>query len=153
MERKNQIWIWVLVGAIIIGTIIIIAVKGNTKANNGSSEIKLTNEENSKTLIDGTKVNTSEMLKKTKYVNELEITNIQLTNQEGITVLLADVKNGTNADTKTIGVEVKLLDKEGKILDTVQGLIPALKSGASTQLNIGVGADYANAYDFEIVAK
>ena len=47
-------------------------------------------------LNDGTKVNTSEEFNSTKMYGELEISNIHYTEQNGKTVLLADVTNKGN---------------------------------------------------------
>ena len=46
-----------------------------------------------------------------------------------------------------------LLDKNGKEIVTVGGIIKALKPGEKTQFNTSMTLDYANTYDFKIVIK
>ena len=50
-------------------------------------------------------------------------------------------------------VELTLLDDQGNTLEVLDGLISPVAAGETVQLNIGVSADYANAYDFKIVKK
>ena len=73
--------------------------------------------------------------------------------KDGMSVLLADVKNNTGKATEMQLVDVTLLDKEGKEIVTVGGIIAPLENGASTQFNTSMTLDYANAYDFKVVAK
>jgi len=104
-------------------------------------------------LEDGTKLNTSTKLKEVKKIENLEVGNIQLTYQNGSSVVLADVVNNSNKTSSLMVVKITLLDKNGKELETLSGIIGALKPGESTQLNMGATADYANAYDFTIIKK
>ena len=50
-------------------------------------------------------------------------------------------------------VAVILLDKNGKEIVTLGGIISPLQPGAKTQFNTSMTLDYANAYDFKIVIK
>ena len=43
-----------------------------------------------------------------------------------------------------------VLDKSGNTITTVRGIINAMNAGETTQLNMGVTADVANAYDFKV---
>jgi len=105
-------------------------------------------------LEDGTKLNTSEELKKEKEIEGIKITNIQLTEQGGQTVLLADVTNSTEAETDVIGINIIVLDKEGNEIGTIPGAVSPLKPGETKQFNATIsGADSVNAKDFRIEAK
>ena len=101
-------------------------------------------------LQDGSKLNKSEELQKTKKVNGLEISNIQLRETGGITTLLADVKNTTGAETEDKTVKVEILDKQGNVITRLLGPIDSIPSGGTVKLNVAVTADVANAYDFRI---
>ena len=46
-----------------------------------------------------------------------------------------------------------IIDKEGKEIVTVRGIISPLQSGAKTQFNTSMTLDYANTYDFKITLK
>ena len=68
-------------------------------------------------------------------------------------ILLADVTNTSSKATDVTLVDVVLLDKNGKEIVTVGGIIKALKPGEKTQFNTSMTLDYANTYDFKIVIK
>ena len=78
---------------------------------------------------------------------------MQLTEQGSQTVLLADVTNTGSTATDIQLVDVTLLDKEGKEIITIGGIIAPLQPGASTQFNSSMTLDYANTYDFKITLK
>lgn len=144
MTKKNLILIICAIALIVI--ILMVKNNVNEKASNEAEK----SQEYVQVLDDGTKYNTSNKLSKEKRLGDLLISNIQLTTKDNVTVLLADVKNTGASDTKLTPVTVKILDKSRKELAAVKGLISPLQAGEITQLNVGVTADYANAYDFEI---
>ena len=170
MKKKEK---RMIIGLIIVAVVIIVAIvvfkntkKGNSGTgiaqNNGTTVSDATGEkpeekpeekpveEYVQNFDDGTKLNVSTKLNETKTVDGYEVSNIQLTNKDGITVILADVTNKTGKDQPEKPLVVKLFDKEGNELVKLDGMIEALKDGATAQLNMGVTADYANAYDFTI---
>lgn len=121
----------------------------NTK-NNSINVISNTNQELTQTLSDNTKYNISNKLKETKMIDGMEIGNIQLTEKNGVTLLLATVTNKTNTVAGDFKVKIKVLDKDGKEITTTYGYIKLLQPGETTQLSVSKTFDYANAYDFEI---
>ena len=141
---------------IIIAVIAIIAIflanKGEkdnrVSSNSKSSEVQ--KEEYAKPLEDGSKINTSEELNKTKKLDNLEISDIQFREAGGITTLLADVTNTGKTDENEKRIIIEVIDKAGKTITTLKGRIDAVPAGGKTQINIGVTADVANAYDFRI---
>ena len=78
---------------------------------------------------------------------------MQLTEQGSQTVLLADVTNTSSSATDMKLVDVTLLDKNGKEIVKVGGIISPLQPGAKTQFNTSMTLDYANTYDFKITLK
>ena len=155
-EKKGLI-ILAVVAIVIIGVIFLITrpkTESNTNTNAGSiTEENKTVEEFVQNLDDGTKINTSTKLNETKTVNGLKIGNIQLTNKNNQSILLADVENTSGKDTPVMLIDIILIDKNGNELGKVNGIIGDLKAGAKTQLNTSTMIDYANAYDFKIVVK
>ena len=145
-EKRN-------IGILIIVGIIIIAVLVNVKNKTNERRAQENQEENVQLLEDGTKLNTSSKLNTDKELDGLKISDIQLTNQNGQTVLLANVTNQSQTATEVTLVDIIILDKNGEELTTLTGVISPLKPGGSTQLNTGVTSDYANAYDFQIIKK
>lgn len=154
MKKNEKKRILILVVILAIAFIIFFAMI--SKKDDNTNENDITNVEDNQQqfyeeLEDGTKLNTSTKLKETKNVEGLEIRNIQLTNKDNQTVLLAEVENKSRKEEdKEIIIDVTILDKQSKEIGTIGGMIAPLKKGEKTQLNISAMMDYANAYDFQV---
>ena len=142
------IWVVILLGIVIIK---------NVSKNNKTAEVPEVTEENTvveeeyvEKLADGSKLNKSEELKSEKKLGTLSIGNIQLREVGGITTLLADVVNPTNTESARKKVKVEILDKQGKVITELKGIIDPIEANGKVQLNMAVTADVANAYDFKI---
>ena len=152
MNKRTLIVILIIV--IAVAVIIGIVAIGNSKGK--KEESKTTDEpveEYVEKTADGTKVNTSNELKKEKTLGDLVFTNIQLTNKNGQTVLIANVTNKGSKTTDLKEVNIVILDKTGVQLGKVGGVIIPLQAGQSTQFSSSVQRDYANAYDFKVEEK
>lgn len=148
MKKNEKILIGVLLIILIIA-IILFLNRGNKSKVAEPSKSK----EYVQVLGDGTQLNVSEELNREKNVDGFKFKNIQLTNKDGQTVILADVTNETKKATKVTLVDVILLDKEGKELTTIGGIIAPLEAGQTTQFNASMQLDFSNAYDFQIIIK
>ena len=110
-EEKRTIFVLIILGIVIIGGLLIwrnnIEKKNNNVniVNNGD----IVTEEYVQKLENGSKLNISEELQKTKTLNGLEISNIQLREIGGITTLLANVENKTGMQTYSKMVKVDIL--------------------------------------------
>lgn len=163
MKKNKKIITTIIVFVIVVVGVILILEKlvNNQQLDNKNTDNEYENrqEENKiskkyvEELADGRKINISDKLKETKRLDGLEISNIQLTYDKGMSIILADVKNTTNQDLKLTPINLKLYDEQGNILESLDGLISEIKAGEKTQLNIGVSNDLANAYDFTIEKK
>ena len=153
-QEKRMILILLAVLAIVI---IALVINKNAKKENKENKAETANntvaEEFVQVLEDGTKLNTSERLNKTKQVGAYKFENMQLTEQGSQTVLLADVTNTSSSATNMQLLDVTLLDKNGKEIVTIGGIISPLQPGAKTQFNTSMTLDYANTYDFKITLK
>jgi preprotein translocase subunit YajC len=153
-QEKRMILILLAVLAIVI---IALVINKNAKKENKENKAETANntvtEEFVQVLEDGTKLNTSEQLNKTKQVGAYKFENMQLTEQGSQTVLLADVTNTSSSATNMQLLDVTLLDKNGKEIVTIGGIISPLQPGAKTQFNTSMTLDYANTYDFKITLK
>ena len=153
-QEKRMILILLAVLAIVI---IALVINKNAKKENKENKAETANntvaEEFVQVLEDGTKLNTSEQLNKTKQVGAYKFENMQLTEQGSQTVLLADVTNTSSSATNMQLLDVTLLDKNGKEIVTIGGIILPLQPGAKTQFNTSMTLDYANTYDFKITLK
>ena len=137
---------------IILALIIFIAIKKDKRQN--KHEITENNQEILvQTLEDGTKLNTSTKLLETKKIENLEISNSQLTNKEGKTILLADVKNVGSTTIQMIQLEITLVDSNQKEIEKLDGLLGTIKLGETVQLNIEATEDYSDIYDYIVNIK
>lgn len=153
--KPNEKKMILILLVILVIAIIIFAVTKNKKGDNNDNTVEENNvvEEFVQVLEDGTKLNTSTKLNEAKEVNGLKFENIQFTEQNGQSVLLADVTNNSGKITELTLVDVVLLDKNGNEIVTIGGIISPLQPGAKTQFNTSMTLDYANAYDFKVVIK
>ena len=151
-QEKKMIAYIIIIGLLIVA-IIWFATRNKGDENSSTVTQSTPKEEFTQVLTDGTKINTSSKLNQNKKLGDLEIGNIQFTYRNGVSVVLANVTNTGNSDTSLKAVELTLLRKDGSEIEKLQGIIPGLKPGGSTQLNIGATSDVANAYDFVIIEK
>ena len=146
---------------IIIVLLIVIIVAVNVNKNKGNEEntqtpaIGVVEENKVEEFVevqeDGSKVNTSEELKKTKTIDGLEISNIRLVENNNVSQIVADIKNPTNKTLGDFPVDIIVKDKEGKEITTIGAYIDKVNPGETVELNASATSDFANAYDFEIV--
>ena len=162
MNSNEKRWVVLLVAVVLIAVILIVAlVNANGKdndvtgnPNNGGASQNVQDEEKYTTeLSNGTKINTSEDFNKTKAYKDLEISNMQFTNKDGMTVLLAEVTNkGTSTHESEI-VTLKIIGENGEILTELHPVIGRVEAGKTIEFNVGTSADVTNAKDFTIEAS
>lgn len=143
------------IGIIAIVLVVLVVIIGgkSEKTVDVDGETENRKEEYTQKLEDGSKLNVSEELKKTKTLDGIEITNIQLKETGGITTLLAEAENKTKQKIGEKMVAIDILNKKGEKITTVKGIVDEVEPGEKVQLNISVTADVANAYDFKISGK
>ena len=112
MKKKEKRMILILLVVLVIAVVIFVISKNKT-GNKENTEENNVVEEFVQVLEDGTRLNTSTKLNEMKKFEGLEFGNIQLTNSNGQSVLLADVTNNTGKTTDFTLVDVILLDKTG----------------------------------------
>ena len=153
-ESKRKFFYWLT-----ISNFLYIMVFANIFKDDNKKTSKNTNNSNTSSesyveeLGDGIVINKSRELNESKEVNGFTISNIQLTTKDGMTTLLADVKNDTGAKTTLKTAEITLLDNNNEELVTVKGIINEMEAGGTSKLNISMTSNYINAYDFKVVIK
>lgn len=152
---------------LIIGAIIIIVVLVNLRNKNDNTDDVVGNDDTVvepggeqqpqeemgefvELLDDGTKLNVSDKLAETKTFSNYEVSNIQLTESNGQSLILADVKNIGDTKADVVLIDITLLDKEGNEIVTIGGIIGDVEPGQTVQLNSSATTDFSNAYDFTI---
>ena len=155
-KRNRSILAIILIVLFIIIAILVftnILKKDNTIENKTQNETNTTTESYVEELGDGIVLNKSRVLNETKEIGGFVVSNIQLTTKDGMTTLLADVKNNTGAKTTLKTAEITLLDNNNEELVTVKGIINEMEAGGTSKLNISMTSNYVNAYDFKVEIK
>ena len=156
MSKNEKRWIILLVAVVIIAIVFFVVItRGNKEEeeNTQNTTNEVVNEEKyTEQLDDGTKLNTSEEFNSSKTFGNLEIGNVQYTSKNGMSVLLADVKNnGTTVHEKEI-VKITILGDNGEVITEIKPVIGKIEPGQTIKLNASITADVANAKDFKIEA-
>ena len=111
------------------------------------SLIDMNNTENAK-ISEGTKQNTSSKLAEEKTYKGMKVKDIKLIAEGGITRLTATVENTTSKNYEGGEVTIIFQNSDGSEFARLKGILPAIDSGKSNELDAGTTADIANAYDF-----
>lgn len=161
MKKKEKMVILVL----LIITIILVVVGIKTKVINNNEtaktnpnssdneENKVTGEENVTLLDDGTRFNTSDALHKTKKIEGIELSEIQLIEKDNVSQILGTLTNTSSSEQGGYPVKLTLLDKAGEEIIVVEGTVGKLQPGETGKLQVEATFDFGNAYDFRIEKK
>ena len=157
MNSNEKRWIILLVVVVVIAIVLIVALRGNKgrkeQIDQGAGqEIEANEEKYTEELADGTKINTSEEFNSTKKYGNLEISNIQYTEKDGMSVLLADVKNTGSTKHEVEVVKITILGENGETITEIKPIIGEIEAGETIKLNASITADVTNAKDFKIEA-
>ena len=158
MNSNEKRWIILLVAVVIIAIVLIVALNLNSGEENNVSNTQdqgqvQTNEEQYTTeLVDGTKINTSEEFNKEKTYKDLTISNIQFTEKDGISVLLADVTNNGSTVHELEVVTITVLGENDEVITELHPVIERIEPGQTAQINSSTNVDVTNAKDFRIEA-
>ena len=134
-SEKRMILILIIVAIIVMAVLVNVkSKKGNDDVGDnqdiaGAGENVVQNEEFVQVLEDGKKLNVSDKLSETKTFGNYEVSNIQLTEENGQSLILADVKNTGEVKSEETMIEITLLDKEEKEIVTIGGIIGAIEIG------------------------
>lgn len=159
-EKQNN-FKFIIAGIILTCIIILILfmVNARRQKNNKDEEIKENNEgislynttisEHVKETESGIKLNTSTFVNSDKILDNLTITNIQLTYSSGVTSLTANVTNNSNTETPITTITAILKDENKKEICKAKGVVKALGSGETGRINISMSGNFITAYDIE----
>ena len=157
MNSNEKRWIVLLIAVVVIAIVLIVVLTGN-KGKEGQidqgagQEIEANEEKYTEELADGTKINTSEEFNSSKKYGNLEISNIQFTEKDGMSVLLADVKNTGNEKHEVEVVKITIIGENGETITEIKPIIGEIEPGETIKLNASITADVTNAKDFKIEA-
>ena len=155
MSNNEKRWIILLVAVIVIVIVLIIGLANgrNKEVQQQGQEETVVNEETYTTeLSDGTKLNTSEDFNNTKTYGDLTISNIQYTERNGTSVLLADITNNGSTRHEVEIVKITILGENNEVITEIKPVIGDIEPGETIKLNASISADVTNARDFTIEA-
>lgn len=156
IEKK---FIFTVIGFLILIMIVVLCIKSSNKnkleqqkasENNTQLEDYVTSFEK---IGSDVKVNNNEDLAKPKTYNNVEMSNIKFTSQNGNSVLVADVKNiGEIKHEKEI-ITLSIIGSDDTEIATLDTILTDLEPGETKQLTVLATADIVNAKNFIIKEK
>ena len=156
IEKK---FIFTVIGFLILIMIVVLSIKSSNKnkleqqkasENNTQLEDYVTSFEK---IGSDVKVNNNEDLAKTKTYNNVEMSNIKFTSQNGNSVLVADVKNiGEIKHEKEI-ITLSIIGSDDTEIATLDTILTDLEPGETKQLTVLATADIVNAKNCIIKEK
>ncbi len=156
-QTNKIIFIIVAVLVIILSIVIVFLLTSSKKEENNNNNNVEQNSEKYVTILNDNgstvKLNNSEDLNSIKKYKDIEITDIQFTSKNGISVLLANVKNTASSKHEQETVIITILDDNNSEIATIEAIIPILEANETKQLNAIATADIVNAKDFIINSK
>lgn len=102
------------------------------------------------TKEDGKKINKSEKISETKEFEGLSLEKQEFVSKDSKTEISIKVTNNTQQNIPVTPIVLILLDKEGKEIVRLNGIINPTKVGENSNIYIGSSLDYVDAYDFKI---
>ncbi len=155
MNINKKRWLLLLIIAVIlvIVTIVVYAINRNdNKEVEEKNEETVNVEKYTTELENGKKLNTSEEFNTTKKYRDLEISNMQYTEQNDISVMLADVTNTGNRIHEPEIVKITIYGDNNEVITEIKPVIGTIEPGETIKLNASILADVANAKDYTIEA-
>ena len=159
MTDIDKKFIFTVIGFLILIMIVVLCIKSSNKnkleqqkasENNTQLEDYVTSFEK---IGSDVKVNNNEDLAKTKTYNNVEMSNIKFTSQNGNSVLVADVKNiGEIKHEKEI-ITLSIIGSDDTEIATLDTILTDLEPGETKQLTVLATADIVNAKNFIIKEK
>lgn len=159
MNKKNAI-IATIVTLVIISIVICMFVflkdikeKNNTNAKEETIVNQIPSSPKLDYVIedkDGIRKNISSEFSKEKKVENFSITKDLFASKAEKTEIILNVKNNSDQKSELTKVEVTLLDKKGKELKKLNGIINEINPGETSMLYITASLDLTDAYDYKV---
>lgn len=147
MKKKEKRMIAIL----IIITIIVFIIKIRLdRTENNSAEEQTAPQAEYVQEEKGTKQSTSNKLQETKKFGEFEMSNIQITEQNGLATLTASVKNTSSQTKNEFPFTIKLLNDKGEVLQNLKALLGKTEAGETRGINASINMDISQIYDISV---
>lgn len=145
-KEKKMILILVLI------TIALILLKIIITNSNKESKEKVDKQQQTSIIEqteNGVKQSNSEKLKETKKLRELDVTDIQITEENGELTIRANVINNTTNLKNEFPVNVKLLNSKGEVIQELGAYVGKMKAGETRTINASINMDISEIYDIQ----
>ena len=157
MTKDEKRWIVLLVAVLVIAIVLIVVFVTRPKEEEVvPQETPTYGEEKSGEyeveLSDGTKMNVSEELKKAKTYNGVEISNVTLTEKDGVTILRGDVTNTGETVHERERVKITLIGANDEEVVEMTGTIVELQAGETKTLDVRITGKLTDVKDYTIEA-
>ena len=156
MNKNEKRWIVLLVAVLVIAVVLIVGLnmsgnKQDTTIGQSQTQGTTGTQAGDESTDYATRVNTNDDFNATKTYNDLEISNIQFSENKGTSVLLADVTNKGDSTHEQETVKITIVGEDDSET-TVNAIIGTIEPGETIKLNTSMTADVVNAKDFKIEA-
>lgn len=146
MKKKEKRMIMILVIITIIAMIILYFQKRPKEEREGTGEEVIVQENGSKEV-------SSEKLEETKQIGKIEISNINVREENGMAEVTASARNTGEEETEETAVKIILKDKEGNTIGEIGAYIGKMKKGETRGIQASANIEIDNIYDIEIQTK
>ena len=147
MKKWEKYWI---LGLVILVVVVLIMVIPRNDEEEKEMTTNVQEEKYAQVQDNGLKVNTSNKLKETKKLGNLEISNISLKSQGNESYITANIKNIGNTTDGDKFITITVLDDKQNIITKIDAYLSTIEAGQETILRSTTSADFANAYDFKV---
>lgn len=146
MKKKEKRMIMILIIITIIAMIILYFQKRPKEEREGTGEEVIVQENGSKEV-------SSEKLEETKRIGKIEISNINVREENGMAEVTASARNTGEEETEEMAVKIILKDKEGNTIGEIGAYIGKMKKEETRGIQASANIEIDNIYDIEIQTK
>lgn len=136
MNKEKLIKLAIIIFCLLLLLIVMIKNKNTTYEDSLNNSVnKNISNKTVETLSDGTKINVSSKLLEEKVFSAYKVSNIQITEKDGIFCFLADIENVSKIKQELTMIEITFYDQAGNVIRTLNGIVTDIAPGEITQLN------------------
>lgn len=142
MKAKEKRMILILILIVIVLIVVKVVV------DHQSEKVQ---EENKESIVeeDGTKRIENNKVAETKKLRDLEVDSIEITEKDGLAEVRANITNNTESEKPEFAFTIKLLNKDGEVIQELGGYVGKIKVGETKAINASINMDISEVYDIQ----
>lgn len=155
-KEKKMIIILVVVAIIIIAILLILRKPKDDVGESTNNPVASVDQQNTKVgefakvEQDGTITNTSQKVKESREMEGFKLSNINLKEVSGETILSARITNITDKKQESFFGNIVLLDKANNEIGRIPVKVSETESGETIEIEASITESYVNAYNFRL---